>query len=284
MQIGGLSPELYVSAIDGRASRLETPCGDGTMVWRAWGDGWPLVLLHGGYGSWLHWLRNVRDLSKHYRVLVPDLPGNGESALPPLPMTPEGMARILADGLDSIIGEEARFDIVGFSFGGIVGGHLAAQSGERVATLVLSGPNGMSLSYPPLPRLERVSPEMTEEEAAEANRHNAAALMLADPDRADAVAVYVQGETTRQARVDIKGIPESDSLLQVLPQVRARICAFWGERDAFTGPYLEERRDLLARFQPDLDFRIIPGAGHWCAFESPGAVNATILEMLGEGG
>ena len=26
-----------------------------------WGEGRPLVLLHGGTGSWMHWVRNVED-------------------------------------------------------------------------------------------------------------------------------------------------------------------------------------------------------------------------------
>ena len=44
----------FVDGIAAEAQRLETPCGDGSMVWRVWGSGPPLVLLHGGYGSWMH--------------------------------------------------------------------------------------------------------------------------------------------------------------------------------------------------------------------------------------
>ena len=31
--------------------RLETPLSEGRLVWRIWGQGEPVVLLHGGYGS-----------------------------------------------------------------------------------------------------------------------------------------------------------------------------------------------------------------------------------------
>src|SRR5439155_25324434 len=76
-----------VEKIAAEAQRFETPCGEGSMVWRSWGSGPPLVLLHGGYGSWSHWIRNVLPLSRHFRVIAPDLPGLGESATPPAPGT-----------------------------------------------------------------------------------------------------------------------------------------------------------------------------------------------------
>ena len=40
-----------------------------------------MLLLHGGSGSWTHWLRNIQPLVDAGRqVLVPDLPGFGDSA------------------------------------------------------------------------------------------------------------------------------------------------------------------------------------------------------------
>ena len=52
-----------VEALAGAATVHETPCGDGAMRWREWGRGETLVLLHGGFGSWLHWVRNIEALS-----------------------------------------------------------------------------------------------------------------------------------------------------------------------------------------------------------------------------
>ena len=71
-----------VAGIAVEADRIETPCGDGAMVWRCWGGGPPLVLLHGGYGSWMHWIRNVLPLSRQFRVIAPDLPGHGQEFIP----------------------------------------------------------------------------------------------------------------------------------------------------------------------------------------------------------
>ena len=51
--ISGATKAL-VEGIAAEAERFETPCGEGCLVWRSWGEGSPLVLLHGGYGSWTH--------------------------------------------------------------------------------------------------------------------------------------------------------------------------------------------------------------------------------------
>ena len=68
--------EQFVAAIERTAVRRTTAHSGGKMVWRVWGEGGaPLVLLHGGSGSWMHWIRNVEDLSRDFMVLVPDLPG-----------------------------------------------------------------------------------------------------------------------------------------------------------------------------------------------------------------
>ena len=64
-----------VSGLNRAARRLATPCGDSTMIWRVWGTGAPLVLLHGGYGSWTHWIRVIPVLSRHWQLWVPDMPG-----------------------------------------------------------------------------------------------------------------------------------------------------------------------------------------------------------------
>jgi pimeloyl-ACP methyl ester carboxylesterase len=53
-----------VSTLNGAARRASTPCGSGAMVWRVWGAGEPLVLTHGGSGSWTHWIRTIPALAQ----------------------------------------------------------------------------------------------------------------------------------------------------------------------------------------------------------------------------
>ena len=109
------SPAAAIARIERAVTRRTTPCGDGDIVWRQWGAGPPLVLLHGGHGSWLHWIRNIPALADHFTVVAPDMPGLGDSALPIEPPTPEGLAAIIAAGLERILPPSANYDLAGFS-------------------------------------------------------------------------------------------------------------------------------------------------------------------------
>lgn len=63
------------------ATHVNVPHERGHIRWRRWGgQGRPLVLLHGGHGSWLHWVRNIEALAERREVWVPDMPGYGDSA------------------------------------------------------------------------------------------------------------------------------------------------------------------------------------------------------------
>jgi len=75
----------FIASLEGEAQRLAVPFQGGHVVWRRFGAGPALVLLHGGHGRWLHWARNIRAWAKQHTVWVPDMPGYGESDVPPSP-------------------------------------------------------------------------------------------------------------------------------------------------------------------------------------------------------
>lgn len=273
-------PAELVSKIESLATRKITPCTIGSMVWRIWGNGRPLVLLHGASGSWTHWIRNILPLARHFRVLVPDLPGFGDSDMPPKPHTVETLADLVALGLDILAPPSAEIDMAGFSFGGIIGGLVAARLGRRVRTIVLLGSGGLALTRAPIPPLRRAESSMTADEIRRVHRENLRLLMIAKPEAVDDLAVYLQMENVRRARFKPGSIPSSDVLLQALPAIRARITGIWGGNDAFAASHIEDRRRVLASVQRDLDFRVINGAGHWVTYEAADEVNAALLEMF----
>lgn len=269
----------FVEGIAAEAERMETPCGEGAMVWRSWGRGPALVLLHGGYGSWTHWVRNVLPLSRHFRVLAPDLPGLGESATPPEPWTADGLAAIVARGIEQLVpaGEELR--LAGFSFGGVIGGSVAAQLGDRLRNFVVVGSNGLGLERSPTP-LKRVPPDVGVEEEFATHRYNLNQLMIADPEKIDELALYLQKINHARARMRSRRFSRSDALVQALPKIRGRLDGIWGERDATAYPHLDQRARILRGVQPEARFAVVPGAGHWVQFEAADRFNALLPEFL----
>src|SRR5437763_7310414 len=148
-----LTPAEFIAAVAAKGERRTTPAGQGEFVWRLWGHGDPLVLLHGGTGSWLHWIRNVEDFARDFQVIVPDIPGSGESAAPEPPTTADRIATAMLAGLDRLIGPDKGFAIAGFSMGGMLSGHIAHHAGLRVKCLVLVGSAGMPVPRPTMQSL-----------------------------------------------------------------------------------------------------------------------------------
>ena len=273
----------FVRSVAAEAERIDTPCGEGTMAWRCWGEGPPLVLLHGGYGSWMHWIRNVRPLARRFTVIAPDMPGLGDSATPPEPWTAAGLAAIVVAGLDIVLRridppDPEKLHLAGFSFGGVIGGSVAAQLGVRLRGFTVVGSNGLGLERSPTP-LKRVPEGAGEEEEFATHRYNLNQLMIHDPDKIDELALYLQKTNHARARMRSRRFSRSGALIQALPHVKARLDGIWGERDATAYPHVEERARLLRSIQPQARFATIHGAGHWVQYEAAEQFSPILAEF-----
>ena len=275
--------QAYLDRITASGERVTTPCGDDEMVWNVFGAGPPLMLVHGGYGGWPHWIRNLSELSRHYRLLLPDLPGHGESAMPPEPVTGRGIAAVVAEGLDRLLRQGERCDIAGFSFGGIISGCVAEAMGDRVGRLVICGSNGLGLPRTRLTGFKHWRDVTDPDALADAHRTNLAILMFADPANIDDLAILIQSINTPNARIKSRLIAETDVLAAALPNVKARLAGIWGEHDSYAAEYMDTRRRLFETIQPGCPFHVIEGAGHWAPYESTEAFNARLLDCLGKG-
>lgn len=275
-------PQAVLDGLQSQATRYETPCGDGRMVWHLWdrsgGRAPVVVLFHGGAGSWRHWVRNIPVLVETYRVLAPDLPGLGESDFPPDGEHAEPVARIVADGIDQIIGAETSFDVVGFSFGGTMAACVGVMLGQRVRSVTIIGSSGVGAVGSSV-RLEKVR-HLEGQERRETHRTNLNRLMIADPAKIDDLAIEIQDWNTVRSRLKTPAISRSGAILTALDALRSPLNGMWGELDAPANPKGPERVAELKRRKPTADIRLIPGTGHWAAYESPEIVNKTLLEML----
>jgi pimeloyl-ACP methyl ester carboxylesterase len=271
-------PEAFLRRLDASSTRAETPCGDGTMVWRSWGEGPVLVLFHGGAGSWRHWVRNIEDLSRDHRLLVPDLPGLGESAMVPRPETAEAVAEVLARGIETILAPGETYDVAGFSFGGTAAACLTMIQEPRVRSLTVIGSSGIGPLGSAVELLK--VRHLAGEERVAAHRVNLGRLMIADPDKIDALSLAIQEWNTRHSRLKTPMLSRSGALRTALEKVRVPLNGIWGELDAPANPRAREREAALRAIRPDVVFHMVMGAGHWVAYEAATEFNTTLRAML----
>ena len=268
----------FLDRLDAAAQRWATPCGTGTMAWRGWGEGPAAVLLHGGAGSWRHWARNIAVLARTRRVVAPDLPGLGDSARAPEPIAAETIAAIVSAGLATVLGAEDPYDLVGFSFGGVIAGVMAAGAGPRLRSLTLFGTGGLG---PPNRSVELVKlRDLTGEARVAAHRENLLRMMLADPARIDALALEIQEQNTSRARLNSSPMWISPVLHDALPRVHGPVRGIWGAHEMPDAALLEARIGLLRRARPDAAVEVIPDAGHWAFYEAAERCNTLLARIL----
>ncbi|MBS1586807.1 MAG: alpha/beta hydrolase [Bacteroidetes bacterium] len=103
------------------------------LFYRKFGSGPAIVLLHGFPESGILWQQVWPDLAERFTVLVPDLPGSGQSSRGTEKITMESMA----DAVDGMLEAESLNGAVfaGHSMGGYVSLAFAAKYGRKVKGL-----------------------------------------------------------------------------------------------------------------------------------------------------
>lgn len=248
------------------------------ISWRTWGAGKPLVFLHGGSGSWKHWVRQIGAFAGDRLVVVPDLPGYGLSDQPAEPIRFIEMGRDLAAGLDEILGGPLEYDLVAFSYGGSITAQLLAVQPGRQSSVVLCAAAGFAT--PQLPPMKKVR-GLEGDALVDTHRFNLGSIMIADPGRIDPLALRIQHENTMQSRLRAMKLDRGLTLVDTLPGFTGRICAIWGTEDAFMKARPpSERGRALREMRPDAEVHMLDGIGHWLAYEAPDQVNAILSEFL----
>jgi pimeloyl-ACP methyl ester carboxylesterase len=226
--------------------------------WRQAGTGPPVLVLH-GWGAKIEAVDPIiRALSPQLAVFAVDLPGFGETALPPAPW---GVADY-ADWTRALMDELGlkRPNIVGHSNGGRIAIHLATHHPERVDKLILVDAAGIrpkrGLRY-----YRRVGMAKTAKQAAR---------LLGRPGRAlqrrviarTASSDYANAGPLRPTFVKLV----NEDLTPLLPRIRASTLLIWGDQDDAT-PLSDGL--TMERLIPDAGLVVLKGAGHFSYIDQP---------------
>jgi aminoacrylate hydrolase len=110
--------------------------GDCSLYYEEQGSGEPLMLVPGLGGVGAAFAKQLPELSRHYRVIVHDHRGCGQSDQPVMKYSVEQMARDVLRLMDALKIERAH--LLGHSTGGAIGQIIAIEQPQRLKKLILS--------------------------------------------------------------------------------------------------------------------------------------------------
>ncbi len=247
------------------------------LVTRTWGDGPPLVLLHGFTQTAAAWGPFGQLLGCHRTIVAVDLPGHGGSA---------SIAADLEETADRVLElfDDEPFDLLGYSLGGRVALTLALTRPGRLSSLILVGSTA-GIQDPV--------------EAADRRRRDEALATLIEAE--DDVPAFVERWLaqelfadlgTKEAELDARLANTAAGLADSLRRSGAGTqVPRWDQLAGLTIPTLviagedDQKYSALGRRMVDLlpDGRLvlIAGAGHACHLTRPSDTAAVVEGWLG---
>ncbi len=257
-----LAPALALVLILSRSAGADyAPIHGITMYYEVRGQGPPLVLLHGGAGNGMQFEKQIPDFERRHRLVIPDLCAQGRTNDRPGPLTYHAMAEDVIALMDRL--GIRRFDVMGWSDGGVEGIDLAIHHRDRVRHLITFGanfsPDGMQ------------APD-------QAWIDTATVAAFGDGMRQGWSALSPEPAHYEQAMAKILHLWKTEPHFTTaeLGSIRAKTLIGAGEHDVVR----QNHSEALARAIPGAELWVVPGASHSVMMEKPAEVNARVLEFL----
>jgi pimeloyl-ACP methyl ester carboxylesterase len=250
------------------------------IIWRVWGQGSPIVLLHGGSGSWNHWCRNIRALIGLRRQLwIPDIPCFGDSDAPNGVSDIDQACDILLDAFNHFFPGQ-KIDLIGFSMGSMGAGYIAKQIPENINQLILVAPPALGIS----PKVSIVIEDWTGTSDTQLRdqkiRNNLASLMLWEGAAITDLSLGIHKENLLKDRMRKRKIYKTDFLMKILKSLPLQFYCIVGRQDALYRGNLDLVELALGAIQNNQSLDIIDDAGHWVQFEKSSQFNRIVERIL----
>jgi 2-hydroxy-6-oxonona-2,4-dienedioate hydrolase len=241
-------------------------------------DSRTLILLHGIGASAERWLDVCPALSKHFRVVVPDIIGFGYSDKPTVEYTMDFFIEFFRGFLKNL--NIRRPNIIGSSFGGHLATEYAIRYSNDTAKLVLAAPAGMMRTTSHvLDQYIMAALYPTYENVLRAFRN-----MAYDPNvvTEETVKDFINRMRLPNAKYafmsTLLGIRDSPKLMDRLSKISASTLFIWGDNDNMIPIQYAKEYDKI------IDSRIIvvKNCGHTPYIEKPLEFTEAILDFLAE--
>jgi pimeloyl-ACP methyl ester carboxylesterase len=257
------------------------------------GQGPAVLLLHGLAATKLSYLPLLPALARDHTVIVPDLPGHGESTKPRADYTPPYFAQVIHGLLDEL--EVDRAAVIGNSMGGRVALEVAADLPDRVTSLILLDPAAAGVPFPLYARLLRMLPTGVGAVPIPLRKRIVAygiRTLFAAPDRLprgaylagadEFIRVYRHGRARVALLSAIRGLMKDrrDSFWERMAEIDVRTLILWGSEDRLVPVRLGRR---LAATMPRAELVVLPGVGHVPQYEVPEETRRLVLKFLEAG-
>ena len=228
------------------------------LYYEIYGDGEPLLLIHGNGGTIKNMGYQIGYFSDKYKVIVPDCRGRGKSELNTDSLTYEQITSDLIMLLDNLGVDSC--DIIGWSDGGIVGLLMGMNYPDRTKKIVTMGANlwhDSTALYPWV--IEWIQTSRQE-----------AAQMIQNQDKSKNWQVIYQ----RMALMD----DQPNITLTNLQKIKSPVLITAGDKDAIK----EEHSVLIYQNIPKSQLWIIPGGTHFAPIRQADLFNETVNKFLRE--
>jgi pimeloyl-ACP methyl ester carboxylesterase len=255
--------------------------GAHTIHFLSGGKGEPIVMLHGFGADKDNWTRFSKEITPAYRVIIPDLPGFGESAkLESAVYATREQVEMLLEFAERLKLE--RFHIIGNSMGGSIAGRFAVEHPGKVLSLTLVAPGGaFSAEKSEFIRLLEKGENRLIINTPEEYRKLLEFVFVKAPPIPGNILRYLTKKSIENRPVTEKifaRITEEKYLLELeMHKIRKPVLIIWGDSDRILHV---SGADILAKKVPGSKVVIMKNCGHIPMVERPGESSRHYLEFL----
>ncbi|TYZ66949.1 hypothetical protein PybrP1_008789 [[Pythium] brassicae (nom. inval.)] len=248
-----------------------------------------VVFLHGFSSMKESWVRVASGVDRRFQVLIPDLPGQGRTtpAEASFSYSVDQQAQRLDQFLATTVPADKKVHLVGCSMGGMIAGVYAAKYPDRVRSLTMVCPAGISMRNKSdgLRILEDTGRNLLLAHTPEDINEMIKLIDNSAHHMPSFVASAIGAERLKQMHVYEKIVAdcltEPTVLEQYLPQIKAKTFVLWGKQDRVLDVSCVEKLDeLLAVDRKHI--LVMDNCGHTLQHEKHRELTHSINQFLND--